>query len=162
MATAHLIYGYLGAGKTTFAKQLERDHNAVRFTHDEWMTALHGSDPPEKRFAEYAVRVSRLMEGIWIRVLTCGVDVVLDIGLWSRATRDAIRNTVQRLGCSSKLYWVCCSETVALERCRARNADLRGSLYIADATFEALKSRFEPLGDDEEYEPVATDSQRQP
>ena len=32
MATAHLIYGYLGAGKTTFAKKLERELPAIRFS----------------------------------------------------------------------------------------------------------------------------------
>jgi predicted kinase len=31
MPTAHLIHGYLGAGKTTFARQLERDIPAIRF-----------------------------------------------------------------------------------------------------------------------------------
>jgi len=35
MSAAHLIHGYLGAGKTTFARQLERDIPAIRFSHDE-------------------------------------------------------------------------------------------------------------------------------
>lgn len=151
-----MVHGYLGAGKTTFARQLERDHNAVRFTHDEWMTALYGADPPADRFREYFDNVSRLMESIWTRVLACGVDVVLDNGMWTRKARDATRDIVGRLGCTSKLYWVRCSDAVALERCRARNADLRGSLYIADATFEALKARFEPLDADEEREVIET------
>lgn len=37
MATAHLIHGYIGAGKTTFARRLETELPAVRFTHDEGM-----------------------------------------------------------------------------------------------------------------------------
>jgi predicted kinase len=156
MATAHLIFGYLGAGKTTFAKQLEQACNAVRFTHDEWMTALYGSNPSAEHFAEYAERVSRVMEPIWSRVLVCGVDVVLDLALWSRAARDEIRATVRRLGGSSKLYWLRCTEAVARERCRVRNADLQRSLYIADATFDVLKARFEPLGADEEHEAIET------
>jgi predicted kinase len=32
MRTAHLIHGYLGAGKTTFAKTLEKEAIAIRFT----------------------------------------------------------------------------------------------------------------------------------
>jgi predicted kinase len=46
MATAHLIHGYLGAGKTTFARRLEEELPAIRFSHDEWMTNLYGDDPP--------------------------------------------------------------------------------------------------------------------
>jgi predicted kinase len=57
MPTAHLIHGYLGAGKTTFAMGLESETGAVRFTHDEWMRKLYGEDPPFELFAEYARRV---------------------------------------------------------------------------------------------------------
>lgn len=35
--TLHLIHGYLGAGKTTFARKLEIDTKALRFTLDEWI-----------------------------------------------------------------------------------------------------------------------------
>jgi len=58
----------------------------------------------------------------------------------------------------SKLYFVTCAEQLMLERCRTRNQDLQGSLVIEDNTFEALKSRFEPLGDDEPFELVETDT----
>jgi predicted kinase len=34
MATAHLIHGFLGAGKTTLARQLERELPAIRFGAD--------------------------------------------------------------------------------------------------------------------------------
>ncbi|HXU71351.1 MAG TPA: AAA family ATPase [Polyangia bacterium] len=158
MATAHLIHGFLGAGKTTFARRLEREHDAVRFTHDEWMSALYGSDPPAEHFAEFSERVFRLMETVWTRVLASGVDVVLDDGMSSRKRRDALRDTVRALGGESKLYSLRCSEAVARARCRARNADLAGSLYISDATFDALRARFQPLDDDEAHELVDTDT----
>jgi len=37
MAEIHLICGFIGFGKTTLAKQLEKDLPAIRFTHDEFM-----------------------------------------------------------------------------------------------------------------------------
>jgi predicted kinase len=69
MPTAHLIHGYLGAGKTTFARQLERDIPAIRFSHDEWMTRLYGDDPPVEHFADFYQRVSEQMEEVWPRCL---------------------------------------------------------------------------------------------
>lgn len=42
MATAHLIHGFLGVGKTTFARQLEERLPAIRFSHDEWMARRYG------------------------------------------------------------------------------------------------------------------------
>ncbi len=76
MATAYLIHGYLGSGKTTYAKALEQKSNAVRFTHDEWMKELYGDDPAEDSFADDAERVSKVMEAVWTRCLQIGVDVI--------------------------------------------------------------------------------------
>src|SRR4028119_2022154 len=98
MATAHLLFGYLGSGKTTFAKRLEVEHGAVRFTPDEWMARLFGDDPPEESFTEKAEAILELLEPLWTRCLSLGVDVVLDYGFWSRKERDEVRAGVARLG----------------------------------------------------------------
>jgi predicted kinase len=149
MATAHLIHGYIGAGKTTFSKRLERNLSAVRFTHDEWMRALYGDDPPEQEFADRARRIADLMERLWSRCLQVDVDVILDFGFWSRKERDRIRSVLTDLGADWQLYRLACPDDVAWERVQARNTTLDSSLYIASTTFSALKARFEPLDDDE-------------
>ena len=158
MATAHLIHGYLGVGKTTFSRRLEREISAVRFTHDEWMQKLYGDDPPERQFAELAERVSSLMEEQWRRCLEVGVDVVLDFGFWSRAERDRLRASIIQRGASVRLYRLTCPDSVAWQRIQARNTSLERGLYIAPNTFEVLKARFEPLDDDEDRIEVAEDA----
>ena len=149
MATAYLIHGYLGSGKTTYAKALEQKLDAVRFTHDEWMSKLYGDDPAEEYFADNAKRVSEVMEAVWTRCLQVGVDVILDFGFWSRSDRDQVRTMVSRLGANCCLYALSCSDGEAWRRIEARNRTLDSSLYIARNTFEGLKVRFEPLSDDE-------------
>jgi predicted kinase len=156
MPTAHLIHGFLGAGKTTLARRLEAELGAVRFSPDEWMSRLYGDDPPAERFADMLSRVYAIMDQQWPLLLARGLDVVLDYGFWTRASRDHARAQAIAAGARSLLYWVRCGEEVARARCRARNADLRGSLFIADATFDLLKNRFEPLGPDEPFELVET------
>lgn len=53
MPTALLVYGHIGAGTTTVARQLEEQHGAVRFTSDEWVATLYGSEEGSVRdFAE--------------------------------------------------------------------------------------------------------------
>jgi hypothetical protein len=47
-ATAFMIHGYLGVGKTTLARRLEVEHAAIRFTHDYWMRTLYGDYPPDR------------------------------------------------------------------------------------------------------------------
>jgi predicted kinase len=150
MATAHLIHGYLGAGKTTFARRLENDLPAIRFSHDEWMTRLYGSDPPVDEFPELCRRVSEQIDKLWPRCLQLGLDVVLDLGFWPRLQRDETRATALALGAGTLLYRLACTEDEAWRRIEKRNLNLDGSLFIHRNTFEVLKSRFEPLGEDEE------------
>jgi predicted kinase len=150
MATLHMIYGFVGAGKTTFAKTLEQSLPAVRFTHDEWMTKLYGENPPLEKFADYYDRVQEL---VWVyaeRLLELEQDVILDSGFWSRVSRDEARAKAKALGTATKLYFLDTPEQVMLGRTRKRNENLQGSLYIDDHAFELFKTRFEPLGEDED------------
>jgi predicted kinase len=149
MPTAHMVYGYIGAGKTTFARKLEHDLPAIRFTHDEWMTDLYGHDPPAELFPVYSARVSSRLDAVWKRCFELGLDVVLDLGFWSRAERDAAREFVGSVGGTHVLYALECPEDVMWSRVEHRNRNLGSSLYIARNTFEVFKPRFEPLGADE-------------
>lgn len=148
----HLLYGGLGVGKTTFAKQLERDLPALRFTHDEWMRQLYGEDPPLLLFPLYSQRISELQGTLWPRCLELGVSVILDYGFWSRRERDAIRAQVAQLGFCHTLYALECPEAVRWQRVEQRNQNQGPhSLYIARETFLSLNQRLEPLEADEHY-----------
>ena len=154
MPTAHLVFGFLGSGKTTLAKRLELEHSGVRFTPDEWMARLFGEDPPADTFQHRAAAILDIMQPIWARCLSLGLDVVLDYGFWSRAERDRVRAVVADIGAISVLWAVSCSDDEARKRIALRNDAAHRSLYIASATFDLLKARVEPLGMDEAHSVV--------
>ncbi|SNB70446.1 Predicted kinase [Arboricoccus pini] len=150
MPVIHLIHGYLGVGKTTLARRLERDCPAMRFTHDEWMIRLCGDDPPESQFKQMYPRVLSLITDQWHRCIELGQDVVLDSGYWSRAERDEIRAQAAELGAEIRLYDVRCPDDEAWARLDRRNAHGPGELLVTRSTFETLRANFEPLAEDEE------------
>jgi predicted kinase len=40
---AHIICGFIGSGKTTFARKLEKETGAIRITKDEWIIKIFGN-----------------------------------------------------------------------------------------------------------------------
>lgn len=149
---AHLLHGFMGSGKTTFARQLERKCGAVRISHDEWMVRLHGWNPPEEHFSEYRAQVEKLIWDEATRVIGAGTDVILDHGFWTRESRDAARDRAHSVGAATKFYEVVCPQEImrarALDRSKSPKTD---SLWIDGAGFDKLFAAFEPMQDDEEF-----------
>lgn len=87
---------------------------------------------------------------VWPRCAELGLDVVLDLNFWSRRQRDETRTRIAEMGADPRLYRLARTDQEAWRRIEKCNADPQGGLFIARATFEALKDRFEPLDPDEE------------
>jgi hypothetical protein len=157
LATAFLVYGYIGSGKTTVARQIAEDQNAIRFSSDEWVAGLFGSfEGAVPDFDAALERVESMLQTVWTRCLTLGTDVVLDFGFWARSQRDQVRARVADLGAVSRLVEVPCEPDIAWARVKRRNKDLRGSVEISQLTFELLRAKFEPLAHDEPHRSIDT------
>lgn len=94
LATLFLTVGLPGTGKTTAARRIEAEHDALRLTKDEWMKALYGSGNPEQASD---VIEGRLVE-IALRTLELGANVVLDFGLWGKDERSSLRQAAADRG----------------------------------------------------------------
>ncbi|HEY2273848.1 MAG TPA: ATP-binding protein [Jatrophihabitantaceae bacterium] len=99
--TLFLTVGLPGTGKTTAARRLEIEHDALRLTKDEWVKALYGHENPP---SAQDVIEGRLVE-IGLRVLALGANVVIDYGLWSRDERSALRQAAADRGATVELHY---------------------------------------------------------
>ena len=149
---AHLLHGFIGSGKTTFARQLERECCALRFSHDEWMVKLHGWNPPEEHYGEYFAQVENLIWDEATLAVRAGTNIILDFGFWTRKSRNLARNRVLSIGATAKFYEILCPQQImrarALERSKSPSTD---SLWIDGAAFDKLIVEFEPMQKDEEF-----------
>ena len=147
--TLHLVYGPVAAGKSTYARKLSAEVNAIRFAIDEWMHALFEADRPDKLDMAWIVpRVGRCRTMIWSmcsQVLASGRDVVLEIGLMRETERAAMKSLVDESGHGCAFHFVDAPRNVRLTRTLQRNHE-KGPTYSFDVTpamFEAMELHFE-------------------
>lgn len=152
VATAFLVFGRLGTGKSTYARRLSEQERAVLFEGDRWVGWLYGREEGSVAdFDDALDRVEQVMQEVWGRCLTLDVNVVLDFGFWSRAKRDRFRARVTSLGASCELHEVVLDRGAARQRVMARNADPASSIEVSPTTFDRLWDQVEPLGPDEPH-----------
>jgi predicted kinase len=150
--TAHLLCGFIGSGKTTFARKLEKETAAIRFTKDEWMVKVFGNNPPKDKFAEYDSGMTELATEMALRCLKSGANVIIDDGFWYRKQRNEIRQALKDMGVVTKFYYIDTPVDIMKTRTvkRSENPPL-DSFYISEQEFDGYLKMFEPPTDDEEF-----------
>src|SRR5512140_2333338 len=134
-ATLHVVFGPIGAGKTTYAHALARRENAVPFVLDEWGARLFGPDVQGSLdFGWMLERLARCNALIWstaTAVLAAGSSVVLDLGLMRRADRERIRKMVQEAGLAVQWHFVDAPQKVRRARVTGRN-EAKGETFVRE------------------------------
>lgn len=150
---AHIIIGFIGSGKTTFARKLEKETGAIRFTKDEWIVRVFGNTPPKDKFEEYDNRMASLATDMALKCLKAGTDVIIDEGFWVKEHRDAIREKVKNVGAIPKLYYIEAPLEIMKARTlkRSENPPV-DSFNIDEEAFNHYWKFFRPPGKDEEFE----------
>ena len=151
MATLFLMCGLPGSGKTTLAKRIEREREALRLTPDEWIARLYGQrlTPPALDWCRDPVET--LQWEVAERALRLGVNVVLDFGFWSRAERAEFRARAAALGADSEVHFldVPRAELAARLAERAGAAPPPDTFHVTEPQLDAWWKVFEPPTADE-------------
>ncbi len=149
MATWHLVAGGTGAGKSTAAREIAARVGGVRFSVDEWMTALYWMDCPEKNDLAWALeRIGRCEAQIEVvagELARVGVDSVMDLGFTQRAQRREWLERAQVAGVRCELVVLEVDAEVRWGRVCERNRGESGT-YAFEVTremFDFMEERWE-------------------
>lgn len=156
MAHIHLLLGPVGAGKSTYARQLSAQQRAIRLILDDWMARLYGADerPASGRVAWYLERRDRCLAQIWEvadNLVALGTRVVLELGLIRRDERAAFYRKVDDVGHPLTVHLLDAPRELRRERVLRRN-EARGETFaqvVPLEFFELASDLWQPPDDDE-------------
>lgn len=145
----HFVFGPTGAGKSTYAHQLALDRNAVRFSVDEWMSALFFPDIQGELTFEWAMaRVHRCETQIWHitrQLLAQGKEVVLEISMSTKQLREKQIKLAETTRFPYLLHYIDADIDLRRARVRHRNKQ-KGATYafdVNDDMFDFVEKMFE-------------------
>jgi len=142
--TLYLICGLPGAGKTTFAKKLEHSKQALRLSPDEWIAPLLANTADKAELDRLRTPVEALQWEVALRVLSLGVNVILEWGFWAREERDGYRQKAEALGFHVETLYLKVSLEELSTRLSKRNANLpSGTFAVTQEQINLWSSWFE-------------------
>ena len=131
MAAVHLICGKICAGKSTFARTLAREKNAVILSCDEIMT-LFPQPEGDEAYAAVSAGVKAFLLRKAAETVACGANVILDWGFWRKADRAETSAYFAVKAISFQWYYLDIQDARWWENIALRNAAPGPSDYFVD------------------------------
>jgi len=148
--TLYLMCGLPGSGKTTRAKELEAAGKGILLNADDWVWQLYPDDAETAARDERKGLVERVQWELVERLLSRGISVILDWGVWARAERDHYRRHARAVGADVQTIFVDAPLEALQERLARRNLDLpAGTFKVSAEELDEWASRFEAPTQDE-------------
>lgn len=145
---AKLIFlcGKMAAGKSTFARELARQHDAVLLVQDELMSTLFPGEITDiPAFVKYSARLNDALGPHIGALLSMGINVVLDFPGNTKSQRAWFRQLFVRAGADHELHFLDASDALCRRQLKMRSqGQPDGSAWTTDAEFDAITAYFQP------------------
>ncbi len=149
MAKVVMTCGMICCGKSTYAKRLQAEGNAVILSIDDITLTLF-PDGSGDMHDTYALRAERYLLDLSLQILQTGADVILDWGLWTRAVRNRVRSFyASHEGIKTELHYLQIQPEEWNRRIEERNASGGNAYYVDEGLLNKCKALFEAPSEDE-------------
>jgi len=128
--TLILLCGLPGAGKTTLAKIIEADRNAIRMCPDEWIEAILADPADVTERDRLRDPIENLQWDLTQNYLRQGRTIVLENGFWAEEERTAYAVEALALGASIELYHLDIPRDKLWRRVTVRNQQLTRQTFV--------------------------------
>jgi predicted kinase len=157
LGTLHFLAGRAGAGKSTFARRLSLERQAVLVCEDQWLARLFGGVANLQEFIERRGRI-RELPAEWVpQLLQGGHSVVFDFGGNTVRDRAWVRSVFAKVGAEHELHYIVADEELCRRRVRERNRLKPDGVYwgeVSDELFDEVNRYFQPPTGEEGFRVV--------
>ncbi|MCM1530347.1 MAG: ATP-binding protein [Alistipes sp.] len=130
MAKIILLCGKICSGKSTYAEKIRREMPAAVLSADEIMLAIFGHDAGE-RHDIYVEAVKKYLFEKSVQLVGSGINVIMDIGLWTRAERIKVREFYRLRSIPAEIRYIDISDDEWRRRIDKRNREVSEKLVSA-------------------------------
>jgi predicted kinase len=134
----YLLCGRAGAGKSTLARKISADRQAVLFCEDQWLARLFDGAPTLEAYLERRGRIRMLLAEHVPDILKLGHSVVFDFGGNTVRDRLWVRSVCESAGATHELHYIVADEALCRLRVAERNRTKPGGIYWGDVSEDQL------------------------
>lgn len=134
MAEVILLCGRICSGKSVYADNIRKSKCAAILSADEIMLTMFGQDIGEKH-DDYVAALEKYLFAKSVEFVEAGIDVIMDIGLWTKAERSEARDYYRSRGIPCEIHYLDISEEEWNKRIEKRNraiSENKASAYYVD------------------------------
>lgn len=148
--------GKMASGKSTLAKDLAQQENAVLLVQDELLTALYPNEI--LNIADFVRCSSQLRNALAPHICSLlhrGISVVLDFPGNTISQRAWFRELFERTMARHELHFIDASDALCKSQLASRSQHLPpGTPWTTDEEFETITAYFQPPADSEGFNVV--------
>lgn len=141
MAKVVMTCGKLCSGKSTYARRLAKELDAVILSVDEITLAVFRNEAGDM-LDEYVRRIQEYLYGKSLEIAAAGTDVVLDWGFWTSSEREYARSFYRQHGVECELHYLDITDELWKQRIAERNESVRAGDVSAYYVDKGLKEKF--------------------
>ncbi|MEL6463096.1 MAG: ATP-binding protein [Cyanobacteria bacterium J06621_15] len=151
--TLHFFCGKMASGKSTLAKSLSEENNAILISEDVWLSQLYSEEIND--FGDY-IKYSRRLKSILTphiqEILSQGTSIVLDFPGNTPSQRNWFRSIFELIEVNHILHYIIASDNLCKQQLKIRSQDkLEDSAFTTEDEFAAITKFFQPPTPEEKF-----------
>lgn len=143
----------MAAGKSTLARQIAKEYNAILLIEDELLAQLYPDEIVDiPSYIKYSPRLRAAIASHISDLLSRGISVVLDFSANTINQRKWFRGLFEKANAAHRLYFINATDDLCKHQLKERSQNQpEDSAFASDTVFEEITKYFQPPSEDEQF-----------